>query len=302
MDKIEQAYRLLGITNGVSLGEVRRAYRLLAKKYHPDSNPGSGDKMMRINDAYQTIKEHLARDGSRKGETFPGARQNHVDNVRVYEMWRRSRSEQAARERYLREEELKRQSRREQEAWARWWEKRLEERQREEEDLKAYTLVVKHTFGVLNELYEQRLHYPHIRERPMGSIAYETFLGKYGVLVEKSGKLSRTARSKRYREKFELLLEFLEIFLEYLEDAKDIKETSSSALHRFGEVAHERDRFLGLFFSELRYDRDGSLEALKKILGSFEEFIRQYPASPLVFNADLSVDLLRRLYNAFLKE
>jgi hypothetical protein len=161
---------------------------------------------------------------------------------------------------------------------------------------------VKHTFGVLADFYEQRLHYPHIRGRAMGSIAYETFLGKYGVLVEKSGKLSRTARSKRYREKFELLLEFLEIFLEYLEDVQEIKETSSSALHRFGEVAHERDRFLGLFFSELRDDREGSLEALKRILGSFEEFIRQYPSSPLVFNADLSVDLLRRLYHAFLKE
>jgi curved DNA-binding protein CbpA len=307
MDKIEQAYRLLGIHAGVSISEVTRAYRLLAKKYHPDSNPGSADTMIRINNAYQTIKEHLAR-GEKDSYIHPWERN-------VNEMERRFRSQQEAhrREEELRrraqreearrrEEELRRRAQQEQEAWAKWWEKRLEERRREDEDLKSYNLVVKHLFSAMAEFYEQRLHYPHVRSRPMGSIGYETFLRKHSVLVEKCGKLSRSGLSKQYREKFGLLLQFLELFLQYLVDAPDEHEKNSSALLRFGEVADARDRFLSSFFSAYPYDRESALASLKSILGSFEEFIRQYPSSPLVCTADLSVDLLWRLYHTFLRE
>ena len=52
MDRVGYAYKVLGITVDASLSEVTRAYRLLAKKYHPDSNPDSKDSdltmMMRI--------------------------------------------------------------------------------------------------------------------------------------------------------------------------------------------------------------------------------------------------------------
>jgi hypothetical protein len=161
---------------------------------------------------------------------------------------------------------------------------------------------VKHLFSTMADFYEQRLHYPHVRLRPMGSIGYETFLGKHSVLAEKCGKLSRSGLSKQYREKFGLLLQFLELFLQYLVDAPDEHEKNSAALHRFREVSDARDRFLGSFFSAYPYDREGTLNSLKSILGSFEEFIRQYPSSPLVCNADLSVDLLHQLYHTFLRE
>lgn len=55
----DDPYRVLGLEPGASEEEVKRAYRLLAKKYHPDMNPGDAyaAKMMNdINAAYDQIK------------------------------------------------------------------------------------------------------------------------------------------------------------------------------------------------------------------------------------------------------
>lgn len=56
---IDDPYRVLGLEPGASDEEVKRAYRQLAKKYHPDMNPGDSyaAKMMNdINAAYDQIK------------------------------------------------------------------------------------------------------------------------------------------------------------------------------------------------------------------------------------------------------
>lgn len=55
----DDPYRVLGLTPDASEEEVKRAYRQLAKKYHPDMNPGDAHaaKMMNdINAAYDQIK------------------------------------------------------------------------------------------------------------------------------------------------------------------------------------------------------------------------------------------------------
>ena len=55
----DDPYQVLGLKPGASDEEVKRAYRLLAKKYHPDMNPGDAHvaKMMNeINAAYDQIK------------------------------------------------------------------------------------------------------------------------------------------------------------------------------------------------------------------------------------------------------
>ena len=52
-------YKILGISPDASDEEVKRAYRRLAKKYHPDLNPGDAEaarKMQEVNDAYERIK------------------------------------------------------------------------------------------------------------------------------------------------------------------------------------------------------------------------------------------------------
>ena len=57
---IDDPYKVLGVSPDASDEEVKRAYRRLAKKYHPDLNPGdkvAAQKMQEINAAYEQIKD-----------------------------------------------------------------------------------------------------------------------------------------------------------------------------------------------------------------------------------------------------
>ena len=52
-------YQILGVDRDATDEEIKRAYRRLAKQYHPDANPGDENaarKMQEINDAYDRIK------------------------------------------------------------------------------------------------------------------------------------------------------------------------------------------------------------------------------------------------------
>ena len=65
MESLRDAYKVLGVPVNSSIRVVREAYRKLAKKYHPDSNPHEQEHshaiMMKINDAYEIIKWHHKR-------------------------------------------------------------------------------------------------------------------------------------------------------------------------------------------------------------------------------------------------
>jgi molecular chaperone DnaJ len=58
---MEDPYGILGISPGATDEELTQAYRRLAKKYHPDINPGNKTaelKMREVNAAYEQIKKH----------------------------------------------------------------------------------------------------------------------------------------------------------------------------------------------------------------------------------------------------
>lgn len=56
---IENSYKILGVSPSASDEELKKAYRKLAKRYHPDANPGSEElaakKMAEVNAAYDEI-------------------------------------------------------------------------------------------------------------------------------------------------------------------------------------------------------------------------------------------------------
>lgn len=57
---IDDPYKILGVSPDASDEEIKRAYRKLAKQYHPDLHPGDEEaakKMQQINAAYEQIKD-----------------------------------------------------------------------------------------------------------------------------------------------------------------------------------------------------------------------------------------------------
>jgi tetratricopeptide (TPR) repeat protein len=58
---MENLYELLGLPEDASAEDIKKAYRLLAKKYHPDSGNGDDEIFRRVNHAYNVLSRQESR-------------------------------------------------------------------------------------------------------------------------------------------------------------------------------------------------------------------------------------------------
>lgn len=83
-------YEILGVARDASKDEIQRAYRKLARKFHPDLNKEAGaeDKFKEINEAYEVLKDPAKREkydrigsGRQQGDNFqpPPGWEHHSD-------------------------------------------------------------------------------------------------------------------------------------------------------------------------------------------------------------------------------
>ena len=80
VDEVKRAYAVLGLPPGSWLGQVRRRYKVLVKRWHPDryatdpvSQEEASNRMREINVAYRRLVRHLAPGNTRRQAEPPAA-------------------------------------------------------------------------------------------------------------------------------------------------------------------------------------------------------------------------------------
>ena len=313
--QIIEAFNLLGISEGASIVEITKAYRKLAKKYHPDSNQENLDyahkMMVRINEAYSIVKRYLEselefeknidRQYYRENRKTESKYEYSYNNSALWKWIQKFERERREKEERRRKEIEKR--RREEKAYREFFERLAKEQFLEKEDRKKYQILLKHTINTMEGFFRNNLHNQRFRERPYMKSVFDEFMERYELLLEKSKKLATEFKSHLYSTKSKYLYEFLKTFIF---DAVTVlpypKDVSASSLRMYEDAVYVSERFMYSFFSQKDdVPKNSVMELLKRSLNGYEMFLKSFPDSPLLMYAEAKIDLLEKFYRAFIR-
>ncbi len=102
---MKDPYTVLGVSRSATDDEIKKAYRALAKKYHPDNyedtNPLkelASEKMKEINEAYDAIQRNKgARNGGSSGGNYGGGSSGSAEYARIRMLINQGRYTEAGR-------------------------------------------------------------------------------------------------------------------------------------------------------------------------------------------------------------
>ena len=96
---IDDPYKVLGVDRNATDEEIKQAYRRLAKKYHPDLNPGDQEaalRMQEVNAAYEQIKNPEKAQSQYDADPFRAYRQQTYQDYQGYGAQPEDQYQQAA--------------------------------------------------------------------------------------------------------------------------------------------------------------------------------------------------------------
>lgn len=94
-------YEVLGVRVGASQEEIKKAYRAMVKKYHPDNYTDhpladlAKEKMQEINDAYDKLTSGNTSTGQYSSQSGSGANQQNQQNPQQqWQQWQQQQQQQ----------------------------------------------------------------------------------------------------------------------------------------------------------------------------------------------------------------